>query len=94
MTSPATKWLSAPAWGAPYRKGSMRERPHLRPAGTLRPILAGGGRRLVRDLLAGVLLLAVWIALWSFFTLGVVQPAARLHGTGAEPPAPASARDA
>jgi hypothetical protein len=36
----------------------------------------------VRDLLGGFLLLAVWILLWSFFTLAVLEPAARVHGRG------------
>ncbi len=42
--------------------------------------LAVGGRRSSRHaLLDGALLVAVWMALWTFFALGVVQPAAGLE---------------
>ena len=39
--------------------------------------------RLVRELLSGALILAVWLALWSWFTLGVAAPLGR---TSAEAP--------
>jgi hypothetical protein len=42
--------------------------------------LAAGGRRPSRPaLLDGTLLVAVWAALWTFFALGVLQPAASLE---------------
>jgi hypothetical protein len=39
-------------------------------------------RGLLQDLLGGALLLAVWVLLWSFFAVAVLEPAARLHGRG------------
>ena len=44
--------------------------------------------RLVRELLSGALILAVWLALWSWFTLGVAAPLGR---TSAETPFSATA---
>jgi hypothetical protein len=36
--------------------------------------------RLVRDLLGGALVLAVWLSLWSWVALGVVGPLSQLAG--------------
>jgi hypothetical protein len=39
--------------------------------------------RPVHGLLDGTVLLAVWVALWTVFVLGVVEPAARFRGAAA-----------
>lgn len=36
--------------------------------------------RAVPGILDGTVLLAVWVALWTVFVLGIVEPAARLGG--------------
>ncbi len=51
-------------------------------------------RGLLRDVLAGAVLLAAWALLWSSFLTAVVEPAGRLHAPGARAPAAAAARDA
>jgi hypothetical protein len=50
------------------------------------------GASLVVRLLGGTGLLALWIALWSFFILAVAAPAAELHRASASSPASAVAR--
>ncbi|ABS25091.1 hypothetical protein [Anaeromyxobacter sp. Fw109-5] len=40
--------------------------------------------RLVRDLLGGALVLAVWLSLWSWVALGVVGPLSQLAGAERE----------
>jgi hypothetical protein len=77
MTSRPGASAASPAWGPPAHP-------------PLRPWERGG---VLRDLATGAALLAVWIALWSVFTLGVAAPAGRLglgaDGTGAWGRAPA-----
>lgn len=36
--------------------------------------------RLVRDLLGGALILAVWLGLWAWVAVGVGAPLSRIHG--------------
>jgi len=47
-------------------------------------------RGLLRDLLDGAALLAVWLLLWSWFALAVVRPLSRATP---EPPVAAAARE-
>lgn len=46
---------------------------------------------LLRDLLAGTVLLAVWVTVWAFLLLGVAGPLGSLHEAA---PAPAVERQA
>ncbi len=41
------------------------------------------------DVAGGSLLLSVWVLLWAFFVLGVLEPAAGLHRTPKPPSAAA-----
>ena len=46
-----------------------------------RSAAAAGHWPLRSGLLDGALLVAVWMALWTFFALGVLEPAARFEGS-------------
>jgi len=45
------------------------------------------GRRLLRNLLGGLVILVVWLSLWAWVALGVVRPLSRVpplfHGAAA-----------
>jgi hypothetical protein len=57
---------------------------------TLSPRSPRRSARAFRDLAGGALLLAVWVSLWTFFTLGVAAPAGRI-AAGAAGAAPSVA---
>ena len=64
--------LFEPGWVGLRRTGASRRQDGRVPRRLRRGLLA--------DLLGGALMLAVWILLWSFFAIAVVEPAARVHG--------------
>jgi hypothetical protein len=45
------------------------------------------GRRILRNLVGGAAILAVWLALWAWFAAGVLRPLAALPRLAAERPA-------
>jgi hypothetical protein len=49
---------------------------------TLSGIGAGSAARLLKDVLVGVLMLALWGALWTWLAVGVVRPLAGLPHAG------------
>lgn len=84
MNSRASLPTAAPSWGAlrPAGRGELARRmpwaggwgePATRPpaARPIRPRFAGLARP-ARDVAAGALLAALWIGLWTAFTLGVL----------------------
>jgi hypothetical protein len=46
--------------------------------GTLSRIAAGDGWRLLRNLLGGLVILAIWLSLWAWVALGVMRPLSRV----------------
>ena len=46
--------------------------------------------RVVRDLIGGALILAVWLGLWAWVAVGVGAPLSRVHGELRGPAAAAS----
>jgi hypothetical protein len=93
MTSQAGARVSPPTWGA-LRDRPAAERPAAdrraggvdRPARRARaPLELRGPSAFPSELVAGAVLLALWIVLWALFTAGVVEPASALARTrGAE----------
>ncbi len=53
-------------------------------SGPLAGIHGGDGWRLIRNLLGGLVILAIWAALWTWVAVGVVRPLSAL--TGGHPP--------
>jgi hypothetical protein len=76
-------------FSSPWWVGLLRTRPAGLEDGRAPRRLRRG---LLGDLLGGALMLAVWILLWSFFAVAVVEPAARVHGARVEAARPALVR--
>jgi hypothetical protein len=58
---------------------------HKEPSAVLAGIHAGDGWRHARNLLGGLLILAVWLSLWAWMAFGVARP---LSAVPAAPAAP------
>ena len=54
-------------------------------------IQAGGSWRLLRNLLGGLLIVAVWLSLWAWMAIGVVGPLSAVSGAGTSAAALAAA---
>jgi hypothetical protein len=50
-------------------------------------IHTGDGWRLLRNLVGGLIIFAVWLSLWTWLALGVVRPLSHLAGAPARPAA-------
>jgi hypothetical protein len=50
-------------------------------------IHAGDGWRLLRNLLGGLVIVAIWLSLWTWVTVGVVRPLSHVTGAAAGPAA-------
>ena len=82
MSSSSVSYAAAPGRGATAATARGREGASA-PARGLRI-----GRGPVGLLLGATALLALWIALWSFFIVGVVAPAGQLHRAPTPTPTP------
>ena len=63
----------------------------IAPGAALSGIQAGDRWRAFRNLLAGLLIVAVWLSLWTWVAVGVLRPLSALTG-GAAPRARAMAQ--
>ncbi len=54
-------------------------------AAELAGIHTGDRWRLFRNLLGGFIIVAVWLSLWTWVTVGVVQPLSHIAGASGEP---------
>ena len=78
MTSRAGAPVSPPTWVAPRARSSAPGRAAAhRPA--RHPLALRGPRAFPSEVVAGAVLLALWILLWAVFTAGVVESAAALQ---------------
>ena len=90
MTSQAGVRVSPPTWGAlrdrpsAHRRADGADRPARR---ALAPLELRGPSAFPSEVVAGAVLLALWVLLWALFTAGVVEPAAALRSAEVGVPA-------